>query len=295
MRIFVTDYEAVLRVRAPFRWHRFPGSALHGMLKSALDRVDPGVRAHLLAPVVAEPSPHFCLRAGDPAPAALLPVLPQPGTGPGGTLMPGDHLQVRLRRLGRADRRIDQCIEDALECLDEALVAEQVGRRGPRERLVEVDERATRDTRISLKFITPGHLKSDGRVRVDLDFPTLIGLIRRRLEVLCVLHGELPADSSERFRREILPGAREVTCARSRLRSEEWERATTRPDGSSGRHRMVGLLGDVEFEGPVGAFVPTLVAAQEIHVGKLTSMGLGRVALAFGPDGAANQSRASDP
>jgi hypothetical protein len=39
------------------------------------------------------------------------------------------------------------------------------------------------------------------------------------------------------------------------------------------------------FEGPLGPFVSTLVAAQEIHIGKLTSMGLGRIAVALGLDG----------
>jgi hypothetical protein len=285
MQVFVTDYEAVLRVRGPLRWHRHPGSALHGMLKRGLDRVDPAVRARLLAPVVPEPPPHFSLRAGEAAPAALFPVLPRTGTGPQGALMRDDQIPIRLRRFGPADPYIDQCIESALDSLDEALFVEPGSWRSPRGRIVAIDDRPTHDNYTSLNFITPGHLEANDRVRTDLDFPTLIKLVRRRLEAICALHGELPADTSERFRRETLPGAGRVTRVRSRLRREEWEREASLADGARRRHKMIGLLGDMAFEGPLGPFVSTLVAAQEIHIGKLTSMGLGRIAVALGLDG----------
>lgn len=295
MRVFVIDYEAVLRVRAPVRWHRHPGSALNGMLKRGLDRVDPSVRARLLAPVVPEPSPHFSLRAGEAAPAALFPVLPRTGTGPQGALMCDDQIPIRLRRFGPADQHIDACIESALHYLDDGLIVEPGCWRGPRGRLVEVDERPVQVTHVSLNFITPGHLESNDRVRIDLDFPTLIKFVRRRLEAICALHGEFPADTSERFRRETLPDASKVMLVRSRLRREAWEREASGPDGARRRHKMVGLLGDVDFEGPLGPFVSTLMAAQEVHIGKLTSMGLGRIALAFGHDGSAMTAPSREP
>lgn len=278
MRYFVTDYEAKLLVRAPLRWHRHPGSALHQHLKAALDRVDPAVRVQLLAPTVPDPPPHFSLRTGEPAPAALIPILPRSGAGPQGTLMPDDLLTVRLRRLGRADRHVDHCIEDALAHLDDALLAETITRCGPRERAVVVDERPRRETTLVLCFLTPGHLEAAGRVRVNLDFQTLIGLVRRRLEVICALYGEFPAGSSERFRGALWEVAPAVVPKRRRLHLERWQRASSRSGGES-THRMIGLLGDTEFQGPLDAFVPTLIAAQDCHIGKLTSMGLGRIAV----------------
>lgn len=288
MRVLVTDYEATFCVRAPFRWHRHPGSKLHRMLKGAIDGVDKQVTARLLAPRVPELPPHHTLKAGTAAPAALLPVLLHAGGHPRNHLGPGDRLHVRLRRLGRAEGHVDRCILDALGRLDQALVAEDVGIHGPREWPVEVDPQPTEDTRMSLKFITPGHIAwkdatGKTRVREDLPFPVLMRSARRRLETVCALYGELSAASSDQFRADLDALAPRVTRTRSSLRMEEWARDATGPDGSRDRHGMFGLLGEVEFEGPLGPFVPTLVAAREIHIGKQTSWGLGHIALTLGP------------
>lgn len=283
MRIFVTDHIAAFRVQSAFRWHRHPGSKLHSLLKSALDRVDPAVKASLLSPRVPDPSPYFSLTPGKTAPAALLPVLPYTGAGPQGPLAPGDRLEIQLRRFGRADPHIDRCIEDALEHLDEALVAEQIGRLGPRARAVEIDGPATDDTRLSLRLITPAHLAAGGELPTELTFLTLIKLVRRRLEALCALYGEMSVAASRRFRDELLEHAGDVRCVRARLHRESWPRDASRPDGTLHRHPIVGLLGDLEFEGPLGHFVPTLRAAELLHTGKQTSWGLGRIAATFSP------------
>lgn len=284
MRVFVTDYEATFRVRAPFRWHRHPGSMLHRMLKDAIDRVDKQVTARLLAPRVAAPAPHHRLKAGTAAPAALIPVVLRAGDNRRNHLVPGDSLYVRLRRLGRAESHVDRCIQDALKRLDQALVPEDVGIHGPREWPVEVAPHPTEDTRVSLRFITPGHIAwkdetGKTRVREDLPFPVLMRNVRGRLETVCALYGEFSAASSEQFLVDLDALIPRVTRTRSTLRMKEWDRDATGPDGSRDKHGMFGLLGEVEFEGPLGPFVPTLVAAREIHIGKQTSWGLGRFAL----------------
>ncbi len=307
MRVFVTDYEAVLRVRAPIPWGRFPGSKLHGMLKRGLDRIDPSVRAQLLAPIVPTPSPYFTLRAGEAAPSALFPVLPRTDTGPEGDLMRDHKLPITLRRFGPTDSHIDRCLESALHYLDDGLIVEPGSWRSPRGRLVEVDERRTQDTRVSLDFITPVHLKvseekvedpknlrsrsrsgsgrrSRSAVPEDVHFKFLIKVVRRRLEAVCALYGVLPPDVSTRFRNESLPLAEKelVPRIRSTLQSVDWKKFQSR---NQGLHKVNGLLGDVDFEGDLGPFVPTLVAAQELHIGSGVSWGLGRFALARGPDG----------
>jgi len=290
MRLFVTDYEATFRVRAPFRWQRHPGSMLHGLLKAALDHVDDRVTARLLLPRVPEPAPHYLLKAGSEAPAALFPVLPHPGEAARDGLAPGDHLHVRLRRLGRADPDIDQCIIDALTYLDRSLIVEHAGLCGPRERPVEIADHPTQDTRASLSFITPGRIEwtdetRNNRVSEDVPFSVLIGIIRRRVETVCALYGELPGRPSNRFIAELHALAPGVTRTRSSLRRESWQRMTTGRDGLHLKHRMAGLLGEIEFEGPLGPLVPTLLAAQEIHIGKNISMGLGRFVLTLGDHG----------
>lgn len=284
MRLFLTDHEAEYRVAAPVRWHRHPGSMLHGLLKAALERVDRDVKARLLAPITPDPAPHFSLQAGLPAPAALLPILPPDGEGPRGTLPPGKRVQIRVRRLGLADPRLDQCVEDALEILHDGLIAEQIARRGARGRCIDVDASPTSDTRVSLRFLTPAHLESRDRVHCDFTFETLIKHVRRRLEAICALYGHLPEGTSRHYIEVLHPAAHEVTRAASHLRLARWPRVTTTGDGTPQAHDMTGLLGEITFKGPLGGFVPTLRAAEEIHIGKLTSMGLGRVALNVGLD-----------
>ena len=139
----------------------------------------------------------------------------------------------------------------------------------------------TNHARVSLRFDTPAHIQSAGEVREELDFRVVVSNMRRRLEAICALHGELPAGASERFR-ELRALAAEVRCTRSTLRRERWRRETSAPGGDRKTHKMMGLLGEVDFEGPIGPFAGTLAAAEEIHVGKLTSMGLGRVAVRLG-------------
>jgi len=278
MHFYVTDYQAEFRVRAPFRWARHPGSRVHYLLKAALERVDREVREKLLAPTVPTPSPHRFLESGQRAPAGLIPIhWATPAARR--DLAPGDTLRLRVRRFGRADRDTDRTIVDALDQLDEALVAETIGRQGPRERTVEIDDRPIPTPRVSLSFITPAHIQVDKKVRTDLTFSALIGNLRRRLETICALYGELPPGSSERSL-ELLKRSGQVHGTRSQLRVETWKRQTSSPSGGRTTHRMTGLLGTLEFAGPLAPFASTLLAAEEMHVGKMTSMGLGRIEVA---------------
>lgn len=58
------------------------------------------------------------------------------------------------------------------------------------------------------------------------------------------------------------------------LRAARWERHSRERDA---RHPMMGLLGSLRFEGPVGVFRPLLEAAALTLIGKCTSHGLGRI------------------
>jgi len=283
MHFYVTDYQAEFRVRAPFLWEPYPGSRVHYLLKAALERVDREVREQLLTRVVPSPSPHRFLRAGEQAPAGLIPILPPTQISPGelklgNHLQPGDTLRLQVRRFGQTGRDVDQAIVDSLDQLDDALIADTVGRRGPRERVVEIDDQPIPTSRVSLHFITPAHIKVNGKVGVDLTFGALVSNLRRRLENLCALYGELPVGSSERFS-ELLKTSTDVHGTRSQLHLKTWKRGTSEPTGGRTTHDMSGILGTCEFAGRITPFASTLVAAEEMNVGKMTSMGLGRIAV----------------
>lgn len=282
MLIHKTDYEAEYEVREPFRWPYHPGSKLHYLLKASLERVDASIAQRLLSPRVPRDTRHFSLRAGEPAPAALLPVLPAPGSGPQGTLAPGTRLTVRLRRLGSAECSVDRCIEDGLGLLSMELAAVRVDRCSPRERSCRVLDAPREEQRVSVTFVTPAHIATRRFVKPDLRFATFIMHARRRLEMLCALYGDLPEGASAFFRDELLPLVKHVRCVQSGLRVEKWLRKARKCRGETSRHKMVGLLGTVVYEGLLGPFIPTLLIASDVHVGKLASMGLGRLDVATG-------------
>ena len=277
MRIHTTDYEAEYEVREPFRWPRYPGSKLHHLLKASLLRIDEKVARKLLSPITPKGARHFSLRAGEPAPAALLPILPASGSGPQGMLAPGTRLRVRLRRLGRTECAVDRCIESSLGSLAKELVAVRVDQCDPQERSCGVPDFPREEQSVAVTFVTPAHIATRKYVEPELNFASLVTHARRRLEALCVLYGELPEGSSAFFRDELLPLAKDVGRVRSDLRVETWWRKSSKFRGQRARHKMVGLLGTVAYEGRVGPFIPTLLVASAVHVGKLASMGLGRI------------------
>ena len=54
----------------------------------------------------------------------------------------------------------------------------------------------------------------------------------------------------------------------------DWERYSTRQEE---RMKLGGIVGKISFTGSLGKFLPYLLIAQHIHVGKETTFGLGKV------------------
>ncbi|MBI5307121.1 MAG: CRISPR system precrRNA processing endoribonuclease RAMP protein Cas6 [Planctomycetes bacterium] len=124
---------------------------------------------------------------------------------------------------------------------------------------------------LTLSFQTPARIIYDSHLTLDLEFHMLIRQLLRRMSLLAYFHCGL--DASDWDFRGIIEKAGEVKVKESKLRWYEWERYSARQDT---RLNMGGFVGEISFEGEIGAFMPLIKAGEVLHVGKGTSFGLGR-------------------
>lgn len=143
--------------------------------------------------------------------------------------------------------------------------------------LAERGERLSGASRVELEFRSPTRLVHQGRALSRPPFHVLMRALLRRLDMLTTLHGagQLRVDF-----RDLIALAGEVQLESEMLRWCEFERYSNR-QGKAGR--LAGVQGRVVYSGPVGAFMPYLLCAPTVHLGKATTFGLGQVALTLFP------------
>ena len=125
-------------------------------------------------------------------------------------------------------------------------------------------------TRLRLRFRTPVRLKTRGRYARRIDFASLVRALLRRTSDLAYFHcgAELDLDYRQWIERAAV--VREVS---DRTRWHDWERYSRRQDR---RIKLGGLVGEMEFAGEWGPFLPLLRMGADLHVGKGTIFGMGR-------------------
>ena len=105
------------------------------------------------------------------------------------------------------------------------------------------------------------------------EFAVLAGRIRDRLSTLRQLYGDGPLDIDFRSFGE---RAAQVTMTRCDLRQVDIDRRSSR----TGRvHSIGGFVGEAEYEGELGEFIPYLRAAKWTGVGRQTVWGKGEIAV----------------
>ncbi|KYG01459.1 hypothetical protein BE21_06085 [Sorangium cellulosum] len=293
MKLPVTELEAAYRPTGDFRLPDHSGSLLRGVLGRALRQTgcstptDPCPAAclrrgrctysRLFDPPLPEPLPHRLLRGATEAPPPLLPLIPRPGRSVTNPIVLG------VRVLGTLSTDDTDRLLAALE----QIAALQFGAAGAEveieyvrqlpdsHRPLDIVPGEPGDGRLHLTFETPAWLTHKGRLHTagDLDFRALFRHVYRRLTTLSALYGELRPEDESRFP-ELDHLAASVRTTGASLRVARWERHSWERDA---RHPMMGLLGSLRFEGPVGVFRPLLEAAALTLIGKCTSHGLGRL------------------
>lgn len=125
---------------------------------------------------------------------------------------------------------------------------------------------------IRVQFLTPTELKGIADWVQNPEFSTLACRIRDRVSTLCSLYGEGPLSINfEEFARQ----SSSVETGKVALHQREVSRRSTR---SGQCHRLGGVIGEVQYSGQIGPFLPYLEAARWTGVGRHTVWGQGELA-----------------
>ncbi|MEZ5401963.1 MAG: CRISPR system precrRNA processing endoribonuclease RAMP protein Cas6 [Bryobacteraceae bacterium] len=149
-----------------------------------------------------------------------------------------------------------------------------------RARLVRVESRevrvcleAERASRLRVRFLTPTELKADEGLAAWPEFGVLFGRARDRVATLARLYGSGAIECDFRGMGE---RARDVAMTACRVAPVEVERRSARTGQT---HAIGGFVGEAEYEGTLGEFVPWLRAAAWTGVGRQTVWGKGAIAV----------------
>jgi hypothetical protein len=128
--------------------------------------------------------------------------------------------------------------------------------------------------RVHIRFLTPTELKHGQSLAAKPEFPILIGRIRDRLSTLSALYGPGPLGIDFKGLAE---RAALVKMAGCNIDYTDVERKSAR---TGERHPLGGFVGDADYEGDLGEFMPWLRAAPWVGVGRQTVWGKGVIEVA---------------
>lgn len=124
---------------------------------------------------------------------------------------------------------------------------------------------------LKLTLETPLRLKFENRLKADLPFHVLVRAMLRRVSSLYNFYGEgePPIDYKGLVKR-----AENVRIINSDLKWFDWRRYSQRQDKSM---LMGGMVGSVTYEGKIGEYMPLTDFSSQVHLGKQTTFGLGKI------------------
>jgi len=132
-------------------------------------------------------------------------------------------------------------------------------------------DRAEDITSIRLFIETPLRLKFGNRLTAALPFHVLARAMLRRISSLFNFYGD---GEPELDYRGLVKRAQDIRIADSRLAWFDWRRYSSRQDQEM---LMGGIVGSVTYEGAIGGYMPLIELCSEVHLGKQTSFGLGKI------------------
>lgn len=129
-------------------------------------------------------------------------------------------------------------------------------------------------SRIGVHLITPLRLKRANTMVNTLPFPELIRAVLRRISALELAYGNEGRGEPTLDYRGLVERAATVRLVQSTLRWRELRRFSNRQRQEVS---LSGLMGEAIYEGGLTEFLPLLAYASQVHVGKQTLFGLGRI------------------
>ncbi len=131
--------------------------------------------------------------------------------------------------------------------------------------------------RLVLRFLTPTRLLSQGELQRRVRFrPLAFRMLRRHLE-LAHFYGD--AGAVDWHFAPLLRRADDVEVVETALAWQDWERYSNRQQA---KVQMGGFVGHLALAGDLEPFTELLRSAELLHVGKGTTLGLGKVEIAEG-------------
>ncbi|WP_322797781.1 CRISPR system precrRNA processing endoribonuclease RAMP protein Cas6 [Thermoflexus sp.] len=311
----ISRYDFILIAEAPVALSPFPGLTLRGALGHTLRRIVCATRMPACAPcplrfscaypVLFEPyappdHPEAVRYARLPTPFTLEVPFDPPAdrfAKPAPlSLSPGDHLSFGLTVIGRAREHLPYYLYAIMEMARRGLGgphqpfrlarAEMHTPSGPR---VIYEEGSPMDHppaspirwavpdlragRLAVRFATPARLELRDDLVYPVEFPALIQALLHRIRALQAAYGLLPDFAPDPG---LVEAAQAVRRAEDHTRWLDLRRYSTRQRTAM---RVGGAVGTVVYESPDGfePFALLLAMGQLLHVGKLASMGLGRM------------------
>lgn len=127
---------------------------------------------------------------------------------------------------------------------------------------------------IRVRLDTPLRLKFENEIKADLPFHVLVRAMLRRVSSLLNTWGDGEPDLDYKG---LIERAADVRTADNALRWFDWKRYSNRQER---KMFMGGMLGSVVYEGDLEEYLPLLHFCENVHLGKNTSFGLGKIRLA---------------
>jgi len=126
--------------------------------------------------------------------------------------------------------------------------------------------------RVRVRFVTPTELKSGRQVAERPEFGILFGRLRDRISTLRALYGAGPLEIDFRGMGERAAAVRMTRCDLQRM---DVDRLSSR---TGQRHSIGGFVGEAEYVGDLGEFLPYLQLGKWVGVGRQTVWGKGELA-----------------
>lgn len=124
---------------------------------------------------------------------------------------------------------------------------------------------------LRIRFVTPMELKFNGAILREPRFEALMSRVRDRIAALCELYQGGAPDVGYRG---IGERSRAIAMTAARIEQIEIERRSSRTQQS---HSLGGFVGEAEYEGELGEFLPWLKAAEWTGAGRYTVWGNGAI------------------
>jgi hypothetical protein len=126
---------------------------------------------------------------------------------------------------------------------------------------------------LTLRLLTPLHLKVNQQLSHELHFPHLIQGLSRRIRHLAQLYSQTTEEINT------LPLIEAATAIQVKRQDLYWYNVPRFSQRQQRKMKLGGLIGSITYQGELAPFVPWLNLGEALHLGSLTSFGFGKYQL----------------